>query len=132
MRKSAVSALNRRHARGARALSCLLLLLVTYGATLGVIHRHGPSGTIRFAAEVTAKSVVEGQTGAPSSQLPLRPGDCSICQFQRQFNSGLLYTPVFMPAPELHSEQAHLAPASYLSAFSTPRCGRAPPKLSLV
>jgi hypothetical protein len=84
MSKATASALIGRHARGARALSWLLLFLITYGATLGVIHRHGLPGTLRAAAESTAKSVGGGgQTGTPSSGLPFRPGDCSICQFQR-------------------------------------------------
>jgi hypothetical protein len=131
MSKATASALIGRQARGARALSCLLLLLITYSATLGVSHRHGLPRPLRFAAESAAKSV-EGQTGVPSSGLPFRPGDCSICQFQRQLDGGLLYTPVFVLAPESHPEPAHVAPASYLSATNTPRRGRAPPQLSLV
>ena len=132
MRKATASALIGRRARGARALSCLLLLLITYSATLGVIHRHGPPRQLRFAAESTAKSADAGQTGGPSSGLPFNPGDCSICQFQRQLNSGLLYTPVFVLVPVSHPAPAHVAPASYLSAATTPRRGRAPPQLSLV
>lgn len=132
MKKGTESALSWRRARGTRALSCLLLFLITYGATLGVIHRHGPSGPLTVAAETTTKSVVKGQTGTPSSDLLLRPGDCSICQFQRQLNGGLIYTPVFALAPEAHPVPAHIAPASYLSATNAPRRGRAPPQLSLV
>ena len=131
MRKGTDSVLNWRRARSARALSCLLLLLITYSATLGVIHRHGTIEPLRVAAEATAKSA-EGQTGPPSSRLPFNPGDCSICQFQRQLDGGLLYTPVFVLLPESQPAPAHVAPASYLSATSTPRRGRAPPQLSLV
>jgi hypothetical protein len=132
MRKGTESALIGRRARGARALSWLLLLLITYGATLGVIHRHGPSWSLGVATESTAKSVGEGQTDAPSSGLPFRPGDCSICQFQRQLDGGLLYTPVFVLVPESRPAPAYVAPAFYLSATNTPRRGRAPPQLSLV
>jgi hypothetical protein len=132
MRKGAESVLSGQRAGGARALSCLLLFLITYGATLGVIHRHGLPKLLRVAAETTAKSVGEGQTGTPSSELPLRPGDCSICQFQRQLNGGLLYTPVFVLVPVSHPAPAHVAPAFYLSATNTPRRGRAPPQLSPV
>jgi hypothetical protein len=131
MRKGAESVLDWRRARGARALSCLLLFLITYGATLGVIHRHGLTWPLRVAAESTDKSV-EGQTGPPSSRLPFNPGDCSICQFQRQLNGGLIYTPVFVLVPVSHSAPAHVAPASYLSATNAPRRGRAPPQSSLV
>jgi hypothetical protein len=131
MRKGPESALIGRRARGARALSYLLLFLITYGATLGVVHRHGTIGPLRAAAESAAKSV-EGQTGAPSSRLPFHPGDCSICQFQRQLDGGLLYTPVFVAVPESHPAPAHVTPSSYLSATNTPRRGRAPPQLSLV
>jgi hypothetical protein len=132
MRKGAESALIGRRARGARALSWLLLFLVTYGATLGVIHRHGSLGPLRVGAEAASQSFVGGQTGPPSSRLPFNPGDCSICQFQRQLNCGLLYTPAFEPAPVSHPAPAHVAPVSYLSATNTPRRGRAPPQLSLV
>jgi hypothetical protein len=132
MRKGAESAFNGKRAGGARALSCLLLFLITYGATLGVIHRHGPLKSLRVAAETTANSVGEGQTGTPSSELPLRPGDCSICQFQRQLDGGLLYTPVFVLVPVSHPAPAHVAPAFYLSATNTPRRGRAPPQFSPV
>jgi hypothetical protein len=132
MRKDAESLLNRRGARGARALSWLLLFLITYGATLGIIHRHGPPRQLRVAAESTAKSADAGQTGGTSSGLPFNPGDCSICQFHRQLDGGLLYTPVFVSVPESHPEPAHVAPPFYLSATNTPRRGRAPPQPSLV
>jgi hypothetical protein len=132
MRKSAETVLSGRRAGGARALSCLLLFLITYGATLGVIHRHGLPRPLRVAAEVSTKSVGEGRTGTPSSDLPLRPGDCSICQFQRQLDGGLLYTPVFVLVPVSHPAPAHVAPAFYLSATNAPRRGRAPPQPSLV
>jgi hypothetical protein len=132
MRKGAESVLIRRRARGARALSCLLLFLITYGATLGVIHRHGSPGPLRVASETSTKSVAGGETGPPSSRLPFQPGDCSICQFQRQLNGGLLYTPAFEPAPVSHPAPAHVALVIYLSATGTPRRGRAPPQLSLV
>jgi hypothetical protein len=132
MRKSVESAWIGRRARGARALSCLLLFLITYGATLGVIHRHGPVAPLGIAADASAESVGRGQTGPPASGLPFRPGDCSICQFQRQLDGGLLYTPFFVLVPESHPAPAHVTPASYLSATSTPRRGRAPPQLSLV
>ena len=132
MRKSVESALIGRRAGGARALSYLLLLLITYGATVGVIHRHGYPLPLTVTAGTSAKSVGAGQTGPPSSRLPSQPGDCSICQFQRQLNGGLLYTPAFEPAPVSHPAPAHVAPASYLSATNTPRRGRAPPQLSLV
>lgn len=132
MRKGAVSALIGRRARGARALSWLLLFLVTYGATLGVIHRHRPLGPLTVTTGTSDKSASAGQTGAPSSRLPFNPGDCSICQFQQQLNGGLLYTPAFEPAPVSHPAPAHVTPVSYLSATGTPRRGRAPPQLSLV
>jgi hypothetical protein len=131
MRKSAESALIGRRAGGARALSYLLLLLITYGATVGVIHRHGSPGPLRVTAGTSDKSVSAGQTRTPSSRLPSQPGDCPICQFQRQLNGGLLYTPAFEPAPVSHPAPAHVASVSYLSTTSTPRRGRAPPQLSL-
>jgi hypothetical protein len=130
MRKGAESVFDGRRAGGARALSYLLLFLITYGATLGVIHRHGPPKSLRVAAEVSTRSVGEGQTGPPTSGLPFRPGDCSICQFQRQLDGGLLYMPLFVLVAESHPAPTHVAPASYLSAASTPRRGRAPPQLS--
>src|ERR1043165_4230409 len=116
MRRGAESVLERRRARSARALSWLLLLLVGYGATLGVVHRHGPPRQLRISDSSTAESAAASPNGDPSSRLPSHPGDCSICQFQRHLNGGLLYTPVFVPAPVSYHTPAHVEPDFYLSA----------------
>ena len=115
-----------------RLLSFLLLSSIAFSATFGAVHTHGsrlsgPAASASNAAgSVRAGDPAGGQTGGP-----LRAGDCSICQLQRQLSGGLLYGPVFTPAPP--AEHAASAPVTvpYLSTDSTPRRGRAPPQTLL-
>src|SRR5947209_6032999 len=116
----------------ARVLSFLLLSSIAFSATFGVVHTHGSrsnepgAGASESAGFVRAGDLAGGQTGGT-----LNAGDCSICQLHRQLSGGLLYGPVFMPAPPAGSPVAALAATTYLSSFSAPRRGRAPPQTSL-
>jgi hypothetical protein len=113
-------------------LPLLLLASVVFSATFGVVHTHGapPSGPAARASKA-AGFVKSGDLDGARTGGPLRPGDCSICQLQRQLSGGLLYGPVFTPAPP--AEHAVAAPTAdtYLSSASAPRRGRAPPQTSL-
>ena len=124
--------MNQRHARRARALPLLLLASVVFSATFGIVHTHGsPSNGQAAPASRAASSAQSGDLNGGQTGGPLRPGDCSICQLHRQLSGGLLYGPVFMPAPPAESPVAALAATTYLSSFSAPRRGRAPPQTSL-
>src|SRR5947209_12923032 len=114
----------------ARVLSFLLLSSIAFSATFGVVHTHGSRsnepGASESAGFVRAGDLAGGQTGGT-----LNAGDCSICQLHRQLSGGLLYGPVFTPAPPAEHAAAALVTVPYLSTNSTPRRGRAPPQTSL-
>ena len=125
------SALSRRRARLARALSCLLLFLIAYGATLGVVHRHDTSGPLKITSARGASAAGGGQADSRSTKSPFRIDDCSICQFHRQLNGGLLYAPALLSAQAVQQAPAAATLLTYTPAAHTPRRGRAPPSTSL-
>jgi hypothetical protein len=128
--RRAASALSRRRVRLARALSCLLLFLIAYSATLGVVHRHGTPGPLNVTS-ATGTSAVGAQTDSRSTKSPLRVDDCSICQLHRQLNGGLLYAPALLPAQAAQQASDPVVLLPYLPATEAPRRGRAPPSTSL-
>jgi hypothetical protein len=117
--------------RLARALSCLLLLLIAYGATFGVVHRHDTSVPLNFTSATGTSAAGGGQTDSRSAKSPLRVDDCSICQLHRQLSGGLLYAPALLPAQAAQQASAPLILLPYLPATEAPRRGRAPPSTSL-
>jgi hypothetical protein len=117
--------------RLARALSCLLLFLIAYGATLGVVHSHDASGPLKIQSATGVSAAGAGQTDSRPTKSPLGIDDCSICQFHRQLNGGLLYAPALLPAQAVQQAPAATTPLTYIPATHTPRRGRAPPSTSL-
>jgi hypothetical protein len=124
--------LNFRHAPSARALSCLLLFLIVFGATADVVHHHDLFDQPRtVSASFNLDSVRATDQTYNSTGDPLRSKDCPVCQLHKQLSNGLLYEPVFTPAPPTEYAPATVTTVSLLSAFATPRRGRAPPQTSL-
>jgi hypothetical protein len=109
-----------------------LLSSLIFSATFGVLHRHGPSVPQRATIE-SAVAVAVGPTDGSGSQTNnlLQSKDCSICQLQRQLTSGLLYGPVFTPAPPSEHAFEAVVSAPDLSTPDNPQRGRAPPQTSL-
>lgn len=121
-----------RRARHARALVFLLLSSILFSATFGVVHTHGsPSGVPLARASGGAGFVRAGDLSGSQTGGPQSAGDCSICQLHQQLSGGLLYGPVFMPAPPAERAAVALVSLPYLSAPSATRRGRAPPQTSL-
>jgi hypothetical protein len=116
----------------ARALSCLLLTSLAFSATFGVVHRHGLAPTRRAAAESSnVNSVGPSDSKDSSTDGPLQSKDCSICQLHQHLSGGLLYGPVFTPAPPAEHVFESVASVPYHSATAAPRRGRAPPQATL-
>jgi Protein of unknown function (DUF2946) len=110
----------------------MLLFLIAYGATLGIVHRHGVSGPLTITSAIgTSAAASGGQTDSRSTKSPFRIDDCSICQLHRQLNGGLLYAPVLLPAQAVQQAPAAATLLTYIPATHTPRRGRAPPSTSL-
>jgi hypothetical protein len=124
---------NRSHRRRkycARTLNCLLLFLIFYGATCGLIHSHTvylPSIPTLAAATLDDAR----QTGSAARLLPSGK-DCLLCQFHQQLSHGLFHTAPFAPPSRA---SAALRPDSHSDSFSVPHessRGRAPPSASLL
>jgi hypothetical protein len=121
-----------RRAPLARALVFLLLSSILFSATFGAVHTHGsPTGGTRASAVKSEPSVRAGDLSGGHSGDPQSAGDCSICQLHQQLSGGLLYGPVFIPAPPVEHATVPTVNVSYLSASSAARRGRAPPQTSL-
>ncbi len=117
--------------RLARAPSCLLLFLIAYGATLGVVHRHGAPGPLNNLSATGVSAAGGGQADSRSTKSPFRIDDCSICQFHRQLNGGLLYALALLPVQAAQQVPAAATLLTYTPTTHTPRRGRAPPLTSL-
>ena len=116
----------------ARALSCLLLWLISLNATADVIHRHdlsSPRQTASAAANTVALSATDTATDN-STGSPLKSKDCPLCQLHKQLSSALISEPVFSPLPPERHVPVFVTAVPYLSASGTPRRGRAPPQTS--
>ena len=121
-----------RHAPLARALVFLLLSSILFSATFGAVHTHGsPAGQTRASAVKSETSARAGDLSGSHNGGPQSAGDCSICQLHQQLSGGLLYGPVFIPAPPVEHAAVPTVNVSYLSASSAARRGRAPPQTSL-
>jgi hypothetical protein len=121
-----------RRAPRARSLAFLLLSSILFSATFGVVHTHGAgAGLPRARARQSESSAWAGDLSGSQTGGPRSAGDCSICQLHQQLSGGLLYGPVFIPAPPAEHAAVSLVNVSYLSAASAARRGRAPPQTSL-
>jgi len=127
------TASGRLRASLARALSCVLLVGITYAATVGSAHSHEnlSSGHHTSVAEVD-----EGRAGV-SSDSPLHSHthnhECLICLLQQNLFNGALYKVPSTPVPpSTLPTLTSSAAVVYSSASNTPQRGRAPPPASLL
>jgi hypothetical protein len=79
-------ALTFQRAKCRRALGYLLLLLISYGATVEAVHSHGPVSPDRPG---TAAISDAGQSQS-SDKDHSQHRECSMCQFQQQLFDGLV------------------------------------------
>ena len=115
--------IGRRRRHPSRALGCLLLLLIAYGATVQVVHSHGRVSLTRPAA--TAVSDAGGSQSSRTGQHSHQ--ECATCQFQQQLFNGLVDAPLFASAPAAQIAVACAPTVVFPSIIATPRRGRAPP-----
>src|SRR6266536_3685940 len=118
-----------QHARRSRALAYVLLVLIGYGSTLGVTHRHGnlsprisqPNAYTTITNSLAARDVTTSTTNRSKS------GDCLVCQFQQSLSNGELCTPVVIHASTKSPSIIRVLAVSFLSNIRSTRQGRAPP-----
>jgi hypothetical protein len=113
----------------ARAMNSLLLLLIFYGATWGLVHSH----SIYLQSSSTLGTVLnDGREADLTAKLLPSGKNCLLCQFHQQLSHGLFHATPFALQPT-----ASVAPrlAANFANYSAPHessRGRAPPLASLL
>ncbi|MDQ2856630.1 MAG: hypothetical protein M3R68_09900 [Acidobacteriota bacterium] len=110
-------------ARCRRALVCLLLCLIVYGATADAAHSHGVVAPDRSGAV----NLIDAGGSQSSDVGDSRHRECSMCQFQQQLFGGLVHAPFFARTPQIETAFVSTLTVLYFSTSTTPRSGRAPP-----
>jgi hypothetical protein len=118
-----ISAMSLRGAVGRRRIvAFLLLVIVTYGATVEAAHSHGsatPNGS-RFAALHDA-----GDSHSTTDDSQNR--DCVVCRFQQQLFNGVVHEPLLILAPSTQTAFVSTPTVLYSSSPIDRPSGRAPP-----
>jgi hypothetical protein len=127
--RSIKNGFHRRRGYFARAINGLLLFLIVYGATCGLVHSH----TIYLTSVSTHETVFNDAREDNLTERLLPPGKhCLLCQFHQHLAHGLLHaTPFALQPPASIARQL----AANFDACSTPHessRGRAPPSASLL
>jgi hypothetical protein len=111
-----------------RALGCLLLLLIAYGATVEAAHSHG-----RVVLDRSGVAAICDAGGSQSSDKGYsHQRECSMCQFQQQLFNGLVHAPLFATTPSAQIASVDTPAVVFPSISTTPRRDRAPPLASLL
>lgn len=114
-----------------RALVYVLLLLITYGSSVGVAHRHDGLSILEPAASsAVGSSQASVDNPDASTQGPLKPHECQICQFRQSLSNGAIYTPRVVQAQTQTTAAFLVVTPSVSSNTLTTGQGRAPPFIS--
>jgi hypothetical protein len=113
----------------ARAMNGVLLFLIFYGATCGLVHSH----TIYLTPVSTHETIFNDAREDDLTERLLPSGkNCLLCQFHQQLSHGLLHaTPFALQPPASFARRL----AANFDAYSAPHessRGRAPPSASLL
>ena len=118
-----------RRVSRSHALAYILLVLIGFSSTVGLTHRHGslsgnPSHTTFFTETSDSAKI-----NVPSSttQEPARPGDCTVCQFQRTLSNAEIFTPAILAAITVSAFISPQLSVSFVSRAQSITQGRAPP-----
>src|ERR1041384_5517315 len=113
----------RRQTNLSRLLGYALLVLISYGSTVGILHHHDVASRGKAVVSNTATS----NTPSNSSRKIPTERECLVCQFHRGLSSAALFSPVLVFA----STDAQLRTSSeqvlQVSTASSTAQGRAPP-----
>jgi hypothetical protein len=119
----------RRRKYLASAMNSLLLLLILYGATFGLVHSH----SVSRQPTSTSNPTLEGAREADLTSRLLSTGKtCLLCQFHQQLSHALFQaTPHALQPPANIVRQLALSFDNYSAPHKSSR-GRAPPSASLL
>ena len=106
-----------------RITICLLLTLITVGATVGTAHTHGAVSTMRDQAGAFGNA----NETAPSTVWLLQSGECLICKLQQQLSNSLLHAPSYTLLLLVGATPLLWLLILSLSTTRLSRRGRAPP-----
>ncbi|HEY0322433.1 MAG TPA: hypothetical protein VGC66_15865 [Pyrinomonadaceae bacterium] len=120
---------NRRIAPLARVLAFVLLVFVTYSATLEIVHGHGQPLPVKSSVTASFHGANTDQSTTESSRST---GECLICQLHQQLFSTLLISVPGIAPPQTEETIAAHSFSSSPSEANTPQRGRAPPQASLL
>jgi hypothetical protein len=113
----------RQQAYLSRLLGYALLVLISYGSTVGILHRHDVASRGKAASSTAATS----NTPSNSSKKIPTERECLVCQFHRGLSSAAFFSPLAVFA----STDVQLAPSSeqvlQISTATGTAQGRAPP-----
>ncbi len=113
----------------ARVMNPLLLLLIFYGATCGLIHNHAVS----LLPDATFGTALDDAREADLTTNLLPSGkSCLLCQFHQQLSHGLFQTTPFAQQPTANLIRLLAATFNNYSAPHESSRGRAPPSVSLL
>jgi hypothetical protein len=119
----------RRRKYFVRAVNSLLLFLIFYGATCGLIHSH----TLYLPSTSTLGTVLDDTREADLTARLLPSGkNCLLCQFHQQLSHGLFHTTPFALQPPANFVRRLAANSSHYSLPHESSRGRAPPFASLL
>src|SRR3954465_256307 len=117
-----ISAISFRPAKFRRVLGCVLLLMITYGATVEAAHSH--SAVSPAGSDFTVSS---DAGGSPSGTNHSHQRECVICQLQHQLFIGLVHVPQLALTPLTQIAFASTLTVLHLSSPIIRPSGRAPP-----
>jgi hypothetical protein len=119
----------RRRKYLAGAMNSLLLLLVFYGATCGLVHSH----SLSLQTASTSGTTLDGARETDLTTRLLSTGKtCLLCQFHQQLSHGLIQTtPFALQPPANMAGLLALSCNNYAAPHESSR-GRAPPVASLL
>ncbi len=122
------SFLHFQRASRARVVTYVLLGLISYGATLGLTHRHG--NVLRSISQpayaTTTNSLAAGDL-TPSTTNHPNPGDCLVCQFQQSLSNAEIFTPVVISTSVTSAPITPPVGVPVLANSRSTSQGRAPP-----
>ena len=124
MTRRTTSALGFKRANcGVRALGYVLLLLITYGAMVDVVHSHGTT-----SLDCAGAAAISGAGGSyPSDPGHSHSTECPMCEFHQQLFSGLVHAPLFALTPSVQTAFVSAPTVVYRSTSIIRPSGRAPP-----
>jgi hypothetical protein len=119
----------RRRRHLSRSVNFVLLLLIFYGATCGVVHSH--NGYFRPATNF-GTSFDDARQSEPTAKLLSTGNACLLCQFHQQLSFGLVQSTPHAQQPNASAVHSVVLTFNDYSAPHDSTRGRAPPPASLL